>query len=233
MPQIFSDEQEQVSQIMLGETRDGHGVYMLRPEKDGQQISNTILLTGTTGSGKTNVKKLVAMQMSKRRPVYLMDPPGRDDYLCYTPNKDASFLVPGTRPEALKAVYYYYPMPDCRERQPYEKIVRPNFSKYTIQQFVSLGISAGAAVYIQNVIKRYGPFDSFESFYDFIENFPCTEIQCNTMIKNQEKHNLKHDKFYEMNDKIPTNSKDNLTKILPFLLRLDILRMDDEEEVNY
>ena len=231
---IFEEDTSRLRVIPLGITLpENKEISMRYPEKDGQAISDVILIAGTPGSGKSVTGKLIAKGMAERRPVYCLDWVGRDWYLAYYPNLEGEHIPLNMRKEGLKGRYIYYPVAGSREKKEFEDIVRPNFTKYELGHYIRLGISPSAAMYLINIFERYGPFKDFETLVEFIEYFPLNEARANYMNKIKDKIHIKHNKFYLPTDKLPQQCKDNLTKILPLLLRMDIFRMDNEEELDY
>mgnify|MGYP000943557477 CR=1 FL=1 len=207
--------------------RDRHGKYV--------QISNTILCVGTTGTGKSVLSKVVEYFLSLERPVIDFDWAGEDSHLSHEPNSLPENLPPYTPPGQIEGWYLHYPVKNSRPKKQFERTVRPNITKYDIVQLEALGFSPGAAMYFQNLIRRYGPFKDWEALYDFIENFPINEAAARAMQKKLEmnKVRIKHTKRYEPNDVINNQSKESIKKVLPGIIEKGVFRLDNREEINF
>lgn len=192
------------NRILLGKTSNGEEVYMRYPEKNGRGISDVILIVGVTGSGKSVIKKSIAYQMAKRRPVILLDPPGRDDYLSFYPNHTPN-LPPKIKADGLRGLYFYYPNLQAREKRRHEILRRPNFKKYSMRQLKYLGITQTAAIFIKNLLDEHKDIDSFDKLLEMIE---------------------------KEGKKLPPLSKRSLMNTMPYIAANNNLRMDNKEDVN-
>lgn len=228
---------QRVPKIPLGVYHvDGKKVvaYMRLPIKDGQVISDTCLIVGATGSGKSVTTKVVLWFTALVRPVIVFDWAGADSYLMRDPNSVTRNLPPHTRATGVKGRYLYYPMSGARPRRDYEKIVRPNLEKYGAAQLQALGFSPGASLYLRNVLRKYGPFRNMRTLHEFIEHFPRDDRASRFTIKalHDGKMKIAHPRWYQAGDVIPQVSKDSLKKILPGLVQKNIFRLDDKEEFD-
>jgi len=153
--------------IPLGVTVNNREVYMRYPRVHGRPISDTMLIAGRTGCGKSVIKKLVAWYMSFERPVILLDGAGRDDYLCALSNKLGDNIPSNAKRRGIPGIYIYYPNDYARVRLKYEKVKRPNFAKYQTIHFNQMGFSHGAAIYLRNILNK-NKFKKMENLLTFI-----------------------------------------------------------------
>ena len=166
----FEQQQEQkIKVIPLGESLYGKFIFMRPPVFKGRQSSNTILIGGMSGSGKSVLTRANANYMSQLRPVYIFDWAGRDHYLGYKPNSKPKNLPKGASPRALYGRYYFYPTSTARKKRSWEQIVRPDFNKYGFSQLSTLGFSGAGPVNLQNFMQNNGPFISVEGLYKELE----------------------------------------------------------------
>lgn len=231
-----------VPKIPLGQMLDiysgeplGDIAWMRYPIHEGKLISDSILVCGGTGSGKSVTANVILYFLSLSRPVIDFDWAGEDSHRIYYPNSRPHNLPPHTPPSGIRAKYLYYPSSLSRPRKNYERVVRPNLSKYNQAQLEAIGFSPGAAMYLKNIIRRYGPFKSLSSLYEFIEYFPyndTTSKQVRTKIK-RGKLVLKHNKVYRSGDTINAQSKESIKKVLPGLMDRKIFRLDDKQEIPF
>lgn len=192
------------NKIPLGTTYDGKGVYMRYPQKHGKPISDIILIVGVTGSGKSVIKKNIACFMSRKRPVIMLDPPGRDDFFCYYPNKSRN-IPPNTEPNGLMGLYFYYSNPNARKKRQFEITRRPNLRKYSIRELQYLGITETASIFLRNVLETNKSIKSF-----------------NNLIKVVEKKGKL----------LPPLSARTLNNILPYIAQNSNFRLDNKQDVN-
>ena len=208
----------------------GQYVHIQMPMISGKPISDSLLILGRTGSGKSVAKRLIYWGFSKVRPVWIFDYPGRDHYLSYMPNTNMrDKLPPGIHPEGLKGNYYYYAMPYARFIRDWEINIRPNFTKYTKRQLERLGFNPAAARYLKNVMVKFGPFKSMDTLFEFMEHYPCNAYD----FKKASKLNLQHKKEYIDNSFISAQSKSPLIDTLYELKNLDIFNTDNSKEINW
>jgi hypothetical protein len=225
-----------VPKIPLGIDREtGELVWMRAPIINGRHISDTVLVCGGTGSGKSVTAKNIICHMSIVRPIMVFDWAGQDSYLMKYPNSQPYNLAANIRPFGIKGTYLYYPTKDARPRMPYERIVMPNLCKYNQDQLEALGFSPGAAKYFMNILKRYGPFKNLNTLYDFIEKFPVRENDSRYVLNalKSGKMHIKHHKKYKLGDTINGQSKESIKKILPRIIDSGVFRLDNRYEFPF
>lgn len=226
-------------QVIFKDTGNPQPVFIRFPKrrnKQGQyrQISNTILVTGVTGSGKSVTAKLVEFFLALERPVIDFDWAGEDSYLCRFPNSEPDNLPPFTKPGIMRGLYLFYAAKNARNQLPYERLMGPNITKYDEAQLEALGFSPGAAMYMKNVLDRYGPFASWDALYDFIQNFPTPTDVARTMRRIEKgKLRLKHNRTYDPNDTMNSNSKESIKKVLPTIIAKGVFQLDDKMEFDF
>lgn len=209
--------------------------FMRFPEINGQQISDTVLIAGGTGSGKSTQAKVLECFYVLKRPIIDYDWAGQDSHLMHEPNSDPRGIPPGIGATGIPGIYLYYPGKAARQKKHYERTVRPNLAKYDSAQLQALGFSPGAAKYFQTIVRKYGPFSDMESLYQFIELFPSDENESKRTIASLQKGKLRlrHRKWYQPNDTMHKNSKESLKKVLPGIIELGVFRLDNKEEFNF
>ena len=210
-------------------------VFIRFPEIMGQQISDTVLIAGGTGSGKSTMAKVLECFYTLKRPLIDYDWAGQDSHLMHEANSDPRGIPPGIGPTGIPGIYLYYPGKAARPKKHYERTVRPNLAKYDTAQLQALGFSPGAAKYFQTIVRKYGPFSDMESLYQFIEHFPSDDNESKRTIAALQKGKLRlsHRKWYKPNDTIHKNSKESLKKILPGIIEMGVFRLDNHEEFNF
>jgi len=232
---IFQDTSNRLPSIPLGLSSGGKRISMPYPEKEDDNgnrypISDTVLIGGTPGSGKSVTGTLFAMAMSQRRPVYIIDPKGRDHYKNRYPNLTGKNCPPDMLRAGFNARYLYYGG-GSRERMEYEEEIRPDFTKYNEMHYMHLGFSAGAGRWMKNIIEEFGPFLTMENFYEFIDNMPITDRQAQFYVK-AHPIKIKHNKYYTMNSYIQKQSKESIKKVLPLILRMDVFNIDKSMDID-
>jgi hypothetical protein len=220
-----------IGQLVFGQEL-GQIIHIRLPMIKGKAISDTLLIIGRTGSGKSVCLRLIYYGISHLRPVWVFDYAGRDHYFSYMPNTtDADKLPPGFAPTGITGKYFYYTMPNSRSIKPWETRIRPNISKYSAYQLELLGFSPSASRYLKNIFKRYGPFKSIHTLFEFLENFPKNNYDYKAMKKKGFPY--KHSKEYKENDHISSQSKDPLIRTMYGLLNMNGFRTDNKMDIDY
>lgn len=209
--------------------------WMRYPFHQGKHISDTMLIAGGTGSGKSVMRKVIECFISMGRPIIDLDWKGSDSHLMHYQNSQPKNIPPQTKPMGIPGTYLYYPCAGSRPKKEYEIAVRPNLAKYNTSQLQALGFSPGAAKYFRTIIKRYGPFKNMEDLYQFIEYFPQDDGKSKSIIRSirSGRIKLRHHRIYKANDTINQNSKESIKKVLPGIMEKKIFRLDNKEEFNF
>jgi len=204
-------------------------------------VSNTVLIIGKTGGGKSVQRKVYEYMVHFRRPIIDLDWNGDDSYWCAFPNSEPENLPPMTPPGGIEGDYLFYPVVQNRAsgltkrtRKSFERIVMPYIGKYSEQQLQVLGFSPGAAMYFVNVLLRYGPFEDWDSLSEFIENFPTPRTAGRIMsLQDRGKWQLRHKKRYLPNDTMNDQSKESIKKVLPDLIAKGVFALDKKREYDF
>jgi hypothetical protein len=122
-------------------------------------------------------------------------------------------------------------MPNSRPKKYWESLIKPNICKYSAYQLELLGFSPSASRYLKNIFKRYGPFKSMETLFEFLEKFPKNEWDYKAMKKKEFPY--RHTKPYQSGDHIPGQSKDPLMRTMYGLLNMNAFRTDKHQEIDY
>lgn len=221
--------------------------WMNYPVINGNMIHVFILVCGTTGSGKSTLAKEVKWFLQLDRPLIDYDWRGRDSFLMHYANTKPGPLPENVTPSGIQGHYFFYPVgktdADLEEQlrvgakrpRSYEVIVRPNLTKYGVTQWEALGLSPGAAQYLINMMRRYGPFKSLESLLQFVEYFPTNDKGNHAILLQLRKGDLKlqHKKWYDPGDTIHAGSRDSIKKILPKLIQKNVFRLDSKEDIDF
>jgi hypothetical protein len=221
--------------------------WMNYPVINGNMIHIFILICGTTGSGKSTLAKEVEWFLELERPLIKYDWRGRDAFLCHYANTRPGSLPENVTPSGIKGHYFFYPVgktdEDLEEQlaagakrpKSYEVIVRPNLCKYGVTQWEALGLSPGAAQYLINMMRRYGPFQSLESLLEFVEHFPTNDAGNGRVLFQLKKGDLKlqHKHWYDPGDTMHAGSRDSIKKILPKLIQKNVFRLDGREDIDF
>lgn len=207
-------------------------IHIRLPVIHGRPISDTLLIIGRTGSGKSVCLRLIYYGISQLRPVWVFDYAGRDHYFSYMPNlQDIDKLPPGFSPSGMQGKYFYYNMPNSRSIKPWETMLKPNISKYSAYQLELLGFSPSASRYLKNIFKRYGPFKNMDVLFEFLEQFPTNAYGYKAIAKKGFPY--RHNKDYKENDHISSQSKDPLIRTMYGLLQMGGFRTDNTKDINY
>lgn len=205
--------------ILLGRTEEQRIVHMPAPVFNGQQGSDTMIIVGMTGTGKSVVTRVVTAQQAMLRPVWVFDWAGRDHYLGRRPNRKPKNLPPGLSPRGIGGFYFYYPIKDdkgelvSRPKMPYEIEVNPNFGKYSYEQLEAMGLGGAAPRNLKNLFENYGPFKDMRTLLNFIERFPTSESQNKAKVKQGTSASM-HNKPYKPGDIIRSDSLNALARDL-------------------
>lgn len=205
------------------------------PEINGKAISDSILVAGGTGSGKTVTSNVIEYFLQLERPIIDFDWTGADSHLLRMPNSKPKFLPPFTHVDGIKGLYLYYNASGGRVKRNYEVVVRPNLAKYNQAQLEAIGFSVGAAKYLKNIIHRYGPFKNLEVLYQFIEHFPYNDTKSKRVRRDLKRGKLKlrHPRIYRANDTINAQSQESIKKVLPGLIEKKVFQMKEARRVHY
>lgn len=153
---------------------------MRMPIFNGEDSSNTIIIAGTTGSGKSVTTRNIAWWISQRRPVYILDWAGRDHYLGYHANTNPKNLPLNTLPTPLKGKYFYYKNDEARNKMNYERLVYPNLKKYKVKHLTSLGFTGTSPANLDIILSKTTTKDLKELFLK-VQDAPPNKL--NKMVK--------------------------------------------------
>ena len=157
--------------ISLGESvPNKKEIFLPTAYYNNRQSSDSGIIVGMTGSGKSIIMRTIAFYYHKIRPVYIFDHAGRDHYFGYFPNQNPKNLAPNQDAESLRAYYLYYYNINARPRMKYERLVVPNFKKYNYKQFESLGFSGMSPANLQNILDEKSDIKSFKELNKLIYN---------------------------------------------------------------
>lgn len=213
----------------------GEVAWQRFPMFEGVIVSDTLLVCGGTGVGKSVEAKKNLWFRSQKQPIIGLDWAGSDLYLMKLPNSRPKNLPPHTPPAGIPGRYLWVPSKNGRPKQTWEEVYRPNLAKYDQAQLEALGFSTGAAKYLRTILSRYGPFRDLEVLYEFIEHFPTEERESIRKRAAIQKGVLKlrHNKIYRANDVMVKQSKESIKKILPGLIEKGMFRLDNKEEFDF
>lgn len=193
-------------------------IYAKMPYFKKRHSSTTVVGVGETGSGKTTLMALIALQTSWHRPVIIFDYVGRDFVNGRIPNRYPCNLPPRMNPVGLQAYYFYYPIYNfekrewrCRKKRPYETVVKPDFSKYDYRQYESLGLTGVAPRNLMKIMRDYGKFKNINTLYDFLLHFPTNNSE-NKFKRKQGRKASKHNKGYKHDSILRNDSKNSIVR---------------------
>lgn len=203
-------------------------------------LAETTLVFSKPGVGKSVItKNIYAMNWMFGLPQVIFDPTGADHRLNYLPNSRPINLAPGVdsfgmskHPRTGREVKYLaVPQPGIKS---WETIYRPNLNDFNSGEFESMGFSAGASAHLERVLRVYGPFKSFESLVSFIDTFPSTPREADSIKRRIERglYVTDHTEEYRDHDTIPSSSKENLQKILYQLKSNNLIALNDEDSFD-
>jgi hypothetical protein len=195
------------------------------------KISDTIIIAGMPGSGKSVSARLLIWFIAQTRVTVVFDWEGEDHKHSNKPNSKPDNLPPYTQAAGVRrSLYFSY----VTNHEPHQIKVTPNLQHYNYNELRCLGFAPGAAMKLKEIISEYGPeknpFKNLDELFDFIKAFPTNERAASIAWKNRDNRKKRN---YNQNDTIATQTKDSLVTHLYNIKEKELFCLDDHNYPNF
>jgi len=206
------------------------GTYNDRPVfKILPRISDTIVIVAKPGRGKSVIMRNIYYFISLVRPIVVFDWEGEDHKLSHYANSRPINLAPGMQPSPVRnSTFFAY----GKERESFEREIKPNLSSYDVDELEAVGFSPSAALELRRLMRKYRPFKDVYDLIDFVRLFPgnVSDAGKMRMAKKRNKYPHRAFKHYIEGDTLHPASKQSMVKTLEHLADRDYFRMDDKRD---